>query len=482
MFTGSINGNFGAYHVWFGGEYTPPAERDETVYELEGKPWELGVLVPFKNVNFDYFEKQFQLLESIEEGDTTFKVYGDLAYKNDIFPHQLVFIGPSSNTFRGSQGNFLYKDYKEEKNVVSLTYNFTDYDSWYTVITVDTPFIRRYNRGDNVTFRGLAKGWKNIYDEHSSDVETIISDVDGAGSVSLNTKYPKESLGNTMSYAPEGDKVQFFRTDPIFDYKGHAQRVYMPIGYETRNKFGFRQSLSRQDADYFHKLIGKYIRFSGWYKTQFATEGAVDVRIGFVFYNNIEPSRSNEISYSTDNSVKTVTGGNEPRWLRKVVVIPALSKNGCIYAFAQADENVQQMNTVFEYVLAEHAIGTCQEDEGYYTLHKTPKIGVSVDTNKRAQNNRLGSGDLVNSKVSNPSLRISFDMQFDYVDENFVDDMKVLEDYSNNGDLIVLRTNTFESLPPVLIGKIKLDEPEIAKFSRGGILYHLKINFREVIV
>ena len=471
--------------------------EDSALIQATGGLWELGVLFPIFNPNMERFELHLTLSREAKNG-LKYIYVEDLSDFANIPKNSLIFIGPSTDQTRDISANLIYYDNYESFYIDHIAQVFNE---GYLIFLKplnnqsSASLQNNYLAGDAITIRSVARNWRPI----------INSDFSG-----INV-----GMSNDFYYS---------REDSLDNDKGFSQCIKALKAPLNISDKGIIQEVSKTHRSLLSRLEGHYVRISSWIKVNLIEQDITidddideiiagpqgeDIDEGTAIMDHSSFNKTHELSaadtdYITayiravfydgpDNSSLLLDDSSENTdaldqstlntFISKVIQIPANSLSAKFGIYAKFSNNPRMKDARFfiDDAVIEHCVGTSKEANGYYQMDMNPyfdmtvKNGTSIGTYKSLLGNikKEGSGD--------PSQRLIITANWKNRPGYFIDDMKTLEEWNNQGYPIVLRTKMTGKLPYTLFCNMKVSAPDYLAGS-GVQKADVSIEFEEISV
>ena len=299
------------------------------------------------------------------------------------------------------------------------------------------------------------------------------------------------SEGGTLDSANPALKYILDRTDPLFLRKGFSQSIEIdnndfadfvePKTIQASN--GIIQAFKKKNATLLTQFRNETIRYSAWLKYRFKGEDFLLPKIGFLQYSNAWVDDESTVVTGSESTTAIDPGfSSKNRWVKGRTQILESTVNGAAFAYIQANNFIEEAELVIDNYVAEHAIGTEQACRGFFTFPICPAQGrLRINVDRLPRRIAKNSGDTSSLFVKNAVSLYTIEATFERVDIGFINDMKVFQEYSDNDQILCLRTFLFDTIPPVLFCRMKMDDPQLRN-ERGLNMYDLTINFEETLV
>jgi hypothetical protein len=469
---------------------------DNAISIDEGGLWELGIAFPISNSNMERFEFHTTLSDGVTRPNST-AILIDTQNLTRIARHSLIFIGPSTDTTRDTNGDLIYYG-KSEFFLVSEFYsNAIVLEAFASGFSNSLQNL--YVKGDPVTVRAIAESWDYLASSDFSDVTVL------------------------------GSGFQYNRQDSIDDYKLYSQEVKVleyPSGTTHR---GIVQDFDDNTRSLLNRLANKKARMSAWMKASLSLNSNVignpideDVT-GQVESNEIDegngvivdrsgwsnpidemhPQDTSVASYIVptiratfydDPALSSVISGADYKetvtdiqsstsnmFLSKVFDVPEGVLSGRVAAYgAFADVvGLEGARILVDDFVLEHCTGTSKEDDGFYKVDINPEIGMSDSNLTKIKSSKDLSGIKIKQGRGDPTLRLQISCVWQNRPGYFIEDMRILEAWNKEGYSIVLRMKMPATMPMTIFCNMKVDSNYI-KGRAGTEKADVSIVFEEV--
>ena len=437
--------------------------------------WELGVVSFYDS--FEEFDRYTTLASDYSAGGGTLSLNSDLCSDYTGSPYYLVGQLQYGSTGSNMPGNEIIigpsSDSSFEGAVEKVTIESVSGTSITLKSSTANGFIAlpasNFDSGDQVLIRTCPLGWTphsgmathtgvmpiKRYDDRYK-IYSHLSDIPGIDDYNMDNQYAVRMFCNrsTVSGAEDSQYIRRYSDLNSFSARTIAYRMscyyrinkYVASGPDTedlsakieiglvkadKNNVG---SSSLTSAD---RLFQKNANTSNWtYHEAFMT-------------NTSEYVTNNTWVNDTTKGAWNFIGASDP---------DSAEANKCNRFWVNITL-YKGRNTAFDVddLLIEHASGTSDEAEGYYTIDDYPEAGtVSVQSIDPWRRTRLANGamkSITSQALKRPKYVLS--AQFRDVPVSIYEDMRVLETWSQRGHLIALRPK-LDGLPHVLVGEIKV--------------------------
>ncbi len=490
IYPSGLGGGFPGYVYTYPIPATTPPAPDEEIDKLEGSNWQIGVALPFCNMSFDKYEKNFRLLVKLpfKNKTDTLQIQGDLFFRDSVKSGSKIFIGPSSNRDRDTNGELIHFGKTMSATIKSSTIEEDGDGNLLSKIIIEgDPFdIDGYNAiyevGDNATIKSVAEGWDFIRDEHL--INSLFSS--RTGETEVAGIWPQRFSAGTDS----DKEIMFDRIDPLFQRKGFSQKVLIDNNANFNGgatttitrRAGIIQTFKKRNSTFLANIRGKDVRVSGWIRYRYDGDTFAIPKIGFAQYTRPYLDDSgiggSKVEFFTQQNLGF---SSKDRWVTGKVTVLDNAVNGGIYAFTELSDLVRESELRLDFLTGEHAIGTSQECNGFFEFPTCPEAGaLPIEVNRLPRRIQKASGETEGLFIKNSVPLYTIKATFERVTMDFINDMKIFQEYSDTGAILLLRTFLFETMPPVLFCKIKMEDP-ILRGERNLDTYNQTITFEEVL-
>jgi len=444
----------------------------ESLLVDEAGLWEMGVVLPFKNMDMARFEEQTYLTRSIiyTQGSNIQLLYiphGAVRVK----PGSRIYIGPSSDPTRDVDGDLVSYGKYEVFKVSSVTEIPATNEDLIGISALEPDFDESiqnsYIAGDPIVVRTIGESWDFL----SSDQIAGVS---------------------TFSDPSSDQKFIFSREDSIDQYKGFSQGIVLNSDIISEEPdTGLIQAISGRAASVLHLLKDKPLKISAWVRVQdhwnvdtgLPENSTVDPKIFCVFYNSPEALKTYAIpAFTYIFGTSEIPGRYISTLIEDRVIVPTNPVSMCLGAYGTFHPNPDEheVRLHIDNIIAEHVDGTSQEANGRYIVDINPKIGVAVSNISQGGTTKDPSGIVRDLKTGDPRLKLSINAEWQNRPSYFINDMRKLENWNRMGYPIALRPQMPGQLPLVIFCNIKVDVSYFQTF--GNARGDVRVVFTEVSV
>jgi len=444
----------------------------ESLLVDEAGLWEMGVVLPFKNMDMARFEEQTYLTRSIiyTEGSSIQSFYIPHGVAR-VKPGSRIYVGPSSDPTRDINGDLLFYGKYEVFKVSSVTEIPATNEDLIGIVALEPDFDESiqnsYIAGDPVVIRTIGESWEFIANDQIAGVNTFLIP-------SLDQKFT------------------FSREDSIDQYKGFSQGITLNSNIITEEPdTGLTQAISGQPASVLHLLKNKPLKISAWVRVQdhwnvdtgAPDNSTVEPKIICAFYNSPESLKVNAIpNFTYIFSTSEIPGRYISTLIEDRVLVPPdpISMRFGVYGTFHPNPDEREVRLHIDNIVAEHVEGTSQEANGRYTVDINPKMGVAVSNVSQGGTTKDPSGIIRDLKTGDPRLKLSINAEWQNRPSYFINDMRKLENWNKMGYPIALRPQMPGQLPLVIFCNIKVD---VSYFhTHGNARGNVRVTFTEVSV
>jgi len=388
----------------------------------QGDAFQLGVWVPLGNHNFREFDQWAFLESAATAGAMSFEIVDEdgNAIPNWSSPAVLaegmtLILGPNSS------GHWETVTIQAVDNVGGKT------------ITATSALLYSYSANDRVTIRSIPLDWTPLASSYVASRKYERSDPMpyGGGALDWNAGYAA--------------KITRLVSGAAYVHRIHQ---YGPIG-------------SFLNANGVH-------RFSAWGKGS-----------GDTTKNEIE-LYSALADNSTTGAVTTLSFSGSTSWAFKSATVTPEAAASLAWIYAQIDSGVTGLTTFeIDNIILEHAHNTDDAASGFYTFTEYNDQGTIrfLEEPKRTESNRLNNSIGFYSPA-NGRVRTGFSCEFTETPQAFRDNLRILKNYCDTGNHLVLRAN-LDDIPDVLIVDMSITNPGKGSWDLSS--GDLSITFRQVL-
>lgn len=438
----------------------------------EGGLWEMGVVLPFENMDMARFEEQTYLTRDIinfsGSNIQTFYIPHGVAR---VKPGSRIYIGPSSDPTRDISGDLLYHGKYEVFKVVTVT----DAGAEDTIVIealeagFDNSIQNSYVSGDPIVVRTIGEAWEFLAEDQIAGVNTFEDP-------SLDTRFA------------------FSREDSIDQYKGFSQGIVLNSDISLdplEEDAGVTQAISGAKASVLQLMKNKPVMISAWVRVQDywkfdlnkLDESIVDPKIICSFYTSPDALKVNAIpNFTYVFGTNAIPGRYISTLIEERVLTPPdpVSMRLGAYGTFHVNSDEHEVRLHIDNIVAEHVVETSQEANGRYVVDINPTIGLSVSNVSQGGTTKDPSGVVRDLKSGDPRLKLTITAKWKNRPSYFINDMRKIENWNKMGYPIALRPKMPGQLPLVIFCNIKVDVNYFHTF--GNARGDVGITFTEITV